>query len=122
MAGVEQQKRSNNEMDDISIPAQVQQPHAKALAQHADSIRRLHRQTLGNLVEIGRLLITCKNLVGHGNWLPWLRREFARSERTARNYIAVHEYFGTKSANIADLSIDLTSLYLIIAPSIPGGP
>jgi Protein of unknown function (DUF3102) len=92
---------------------------ARLVAQHAQSIRQLHKRSIADIMEIGRLLNECRNLIGHGDWLPWLRREFAWSERTARNYITVYEALADKSANVADLSIDLSSLYLIAAPSTP---
>jgi Protein of unknown function (DUF3102) len=94
--------------------------HASSLlAQHADMIRQQHRRALVSIIEIGRLLRECKKLLVHGEWLPWLQREFSWSERTARNYIAIHECFAAKSANVADLSLDLTTLYLLAAPSTP---
>jgi hypothetical protein len=91
--------------------------HATVLAQHANSIRQLHKHTKSNIIEIGRLLCECKQLLEHGHWLSWLQREFAWSERTARNYISVYRFAESKSVNVADLSIDLASLYLITAPS-----
>ena len=89
------------------------------LAEHAESIRKLSRRVIADVIEIGRRLSECKRLLGHGNWLPWLRQEFSWSERTARNFIAVYELSQSESANFADLAIDVSSLYLIAAPSTP---
>lgn len=94
-------------------------PHVEALVQHAESIRRLSKRTAADLIEIGRLLCECKKLVRHGQWLPWLRREFAWSERTARHYVAVYRLSKSKSAKIADLATHRTSLYLLAAASTP---
>ena len=93
--------------------------HTLALAEHAAAIRRLRRRVIGNVIEIGRRLCECKPLVGHGNWLSWLKREFDLSERTARNYMEAHKFVERTSANVADLRIELTTLYLIAAPGVP---
>jgi hypothetical protein len=38
---------------------------------------------IGDIIEIGRLLTEVKKIAGHGNWLPWLDREFGWSDSTA---------------------------------------
>jgi hypothetical protein len=84
------------------------------LAELANEIREVGK---GAIIAIGERLIKAKKLAGHGNWLPWLKREFGWSERTARNYMAVAER--SKSAIIADLNIDATALLQLTAPSMP---
>ena len=54
---------------------------------------------------------------GHGKFLAWIEENFGWSERTARNFMMVHDRF--KTANFADLEIDVSSLYLLAAPSTP---
>jgi hypothetical protein len=66
-----------------------------------DQIRRLGKQTVENIVEIGRLLIEVKERLPHGQWLPWLHAEFAWSETTARRFMDSHVLF--KSAKLEDL-------------------
>src|SRR6202044_960881 len=88
------------------------------LCEHAAVIRRLQRRVIADVVEIGRRLCECKPLVGHGEWLFWLKREFDLSERTARNFMNAYEFVESKSANVADLRIEVSSLYLIAAPSV----
>jgi hypothetical protein len=46
-----------------------------------------------------------------------LEHEFGWSERTAQNFVRVFELQQTKSANFADLSVPLSALYLLAAPS-----
>jgi hypothetical protein len=53
------------------------------VAEHAEAIRSLGRRVVADVIEIGRRLTECKKLLGHGNWLPWLDREFGWSEDTA---------------------------------------
>lgn len=93
--------------------------HHSLAAQYAESIRRLHKRSISDIVEIGRLLSECKKLLGHGNWLPWLEREFAWSERTARHYMTVYAFFSSGSANVTDFAMDLSTLYTIAAESTP---
>jgi hypothetical protein len=90
-----------------------------SLAEHADAIRTLGKQTVENVIEIGRRLTECKRIVGHGNWLPWLEREFGWSERTARRFMQAHEFALAKSDKLADLNIGVSSLCLLAAPSTP---
>ena len=99
------------------LPPQAQAD--QVLTEHADSIRKLGSRVIADAIEIGRRLSECKQIVGHGNWLPWLKREFRWSERTARNFISVYEFVRRKSANLADLAIDISSVYLLAAPSAP---
>jgi hypothetical protein len=41
--------------------------------------------------EVGRLLTDERKNLGHGEWLPWLRKNFRFTDRTARNYIRLFE-------------------------------
>jgi hypothetical protein len=66
-----------------------------------DEIRRLGKQTVEAICEIGRLLTEVKQRLPHGQWLPWLKAEFAWSERTAQRFMNSHALI--KSANLADL-------------------
>jgi hypothetical protein len=89
-----------------------------ALATHATEIRALGKRAFDDIVEIGRRLIEAKKICGHGNWLPWLEREFGWKEQSARNFMNVAEMAG-KSPTVGDLSIDCRGLYLLAAPSTP---
>jgi len=40
-------------------------------------------------IEIGRRLVEAKELLTHGEWLPWLKRETEFSERSAQDYMRV---------------------------------
>src|SRR5262245_43428719 len=53
--------------------AQIDNP---ALIEHATEIRRLGKRVIEDVIEIGRRLIACKAMLDHGQWLPWLDREF----------------------------------------------
>ena len=77
----------------VRIPTQAVSD-AKLLQREAAAIRRLHKQAMDrtkeairDYVEIGKRLAWVKDRVGHGNWLPWLRKNFKWSGGTAANYI-----------------------------------
>jgi hypothetical protein len=73
-------------------------------------------QALARHGEFGRELIAAKDACKHGEWLPWLDREFGWTVRTAQAYMAVAEAF--QSANLAHfggLTIDATALYALAA-------
>jgi hypothetical protein len=93
--------------------------HKAALTEHVEVIRSLGKQTIANVIEIGRLLAECKKMVGHRNFGCWLDREFGWSERTAQRFLSVHELAGTKSDKLSDLELPVSSLYLLAAPSTP---
>src|SRR6202158_3144005 len=88
-----------------------------ALAQHAEVIRALGKRVVHDVIEIGRRLTDAKARCGHGNWLPWLEREFGWSDSTALRYMQAHQFATDKSVTVTDLS--LKSLYLLAAPSTP---
>jgi Protein of unknown function (DUF3102) len=87
------------------------------LDDHAAEIRRLGRRLIADIVEIGRRLTECKAIVGHGNWLPWLEQEFGWTDDTALNFMRAHEL--SKSRKFRDLSLPVSSIYLLAAPSTP---
>jgi hypothetical protein len=89
------------------------------LAVHAAEIRRLGKRVVDDVAEIGRRLVECKGIVGHGNWLPWLEREFGWTDQTARNFMHAHELGQTESKTILNLNLPLRGLYLLAAPSTP---
>src|SRR5262245_40455235 len=55
-------------------------------------------------VEIGRLLLRAKDLVDHGEWLPWLKTNFPLSDRTAARYMAVAEWVEARELKFDTLS------------------
>src|SRR5262245_32482560 len=85
------------------------------LVEHADAIRNLGKQTIDSIIEIGRHLTEAKAILGHGNWLPWLDREFGWSDRTALNFMRVHA-LALKSETVSDLDLPVRALYLLAAP------
>jgi len=93
------------------------------LAAHAKEIRTLGKRMVAEVIDIGRRLADCHDRIlkdqSHAAWLDWLDREFGWAEKTARNFINVHEMQALKSVNFTDLSLPVSSLYLLAAPSTP---
>jgi len=80
------------------------------------SVKDARGRHLAVIVEIGGTLRRAKELLGHGNFLPWLKAEFRWSERTARNYMSLAAHFQDKTANFADLDLG-TAQELIDSPA-----
>jgi hypothetical protein len=92
---------------------------AEQVRSAANRIRESLHRTLAGLIEVGKELHAVKDVLPHGRFGRWLRAEFGWGERTARNFMAVAERFGPKTAIIAEMRIDPTAAYLLAAPSAP---
>lgn len=88
------------------------------LAERANRIRQLGRAVVADVVEIGRVLIECRERLDHGAWLGWLQTEVAWSDQTARNFIHLAE-MAANSKRVLDLDLPLRDLYLLAAPGTP---
>jgi len=73
---------------------------------------------VGDVIEIGRRLSECKRICGHGNWLPWLKREFGWSEDTAERFIQVSA-LSNQIPQVAEFRLPISALYRFAAPSTP---
>jgi hypothetical protein len=104
---------------DINTALSGTPPDISILTHHVEEILRLGKRAIEDVVEIGRRLVACQDIVDHGDWLSWLDREFSWSEATARNYMRLYELAQAKSVNFADLNLPVSALYLIAAPNTP---
>jgi hypothetical protein len=89
--------RSNSLAD---LAARINTAHEAAAAALKSSV--IHA------MQAGDLLIEAKKQVGHGEWLPWLKANFAFSDRTARLYMQVARSRAdveAKMATVADLTL-----------------
>jgi hypothetical protein len=87
------------------------------LREAADRIRFRISRTVQDVIEIGRELIAVKNRLGHGNFLPWIDREFKMTDKSAERFMSVAEQFGDKFDSVSNLT--LTALYELSATSTP---
>lgn len=70
-----------------------------------------------NVIQIGGLLRQAKKRLPHGEFLPWLDKEFSLSARTAERYMAAHEFWVTvveslhKSDKLTNLKLRPSAIY-----------
>lgn len=99
----------------ISLSAQ---PDAHAQVRDAAvRIRMRMSRTAEDIVEIGRDLIRVKDLLGHGNFLPWIETEFGMSADTAGRFMQVAKNLSGRIPHGAEF--EPTVLYALAAPSTP---
>ncbi len=91
--------------------------HARSARGSTEKIRGLMLRTVENIVEIGKELVVIKGVLPHGRFLEWISAEFGWKERMARHFMNVAERF--KSANFAEIEMDVSAAYLLAAPSTP---
>jgi hypothetical protein len=87
------------------------------LMRMAEEIRQLMRNTAANKIAIGVKLTAAKEGVRHGEWGAWLSANLELSERSAQRFMRMADQF--KTANLADLDISPSALYLLAEPSTP---
>jgi hypothetical protein len=104
-----------------AVPAVLKAPTScPILAHRAQRIRDFVGTARTCIIEIGRELIAAKEELNHGEWLPWLDKEFGWTEMTATRYMRVAGAF--KSNTMLDfgvVSIDRGALYALAAPDVP---
>jgi Protein of unknown function (DUF3102) len=63
------------------------------------------RMTIESAIRIGELLISVKDRLPHGKFLPWVKANLTFQERTGRNYMRLfRERDKLKTASVADLT------------------
>jgi len=85
-------------LNSLTLPDEKQAP--LALTDLAARINDEHHQAeaamnvgLGHALEAGRLLGLAKKQCQLGTWLPWLRKNFKGSKRTAQAYLRLHREY-----------------------------
>ena len=67
------------------------------------------------VLTIGRCLIEAKDMLPHGEWLPWLAEKVGYSEKTAQNFMRLARAFSNPQA-IADLGATKALKLLALPP------
>ena len=86
--------------------------------QRTGEIQERLQRSAQDIWEIGQRIADVRDELKHGQFEAWLKAEFNWSRRTAYNFINVYETFGER-ANLAQLDIASSALYLLAAPSTP---
>ena len=76
-----------------------------------DDLHRALKTETADIIKIGGLLLEAKERVGHGEWLPWLRKELSMSERTAQRYMKAYEFVSAKNVTVTDFKLSPKALY-----------
>lgn len=84
----------------------------RQLADAAEQINVLSRQTTANIVRIGQLLVQAKAQCTHGQWGAWLENEVSYSQATANRFMAVADRFADR-AQVQELAI--SKVYALLA-------
>ncbi len=93
-------------------------PDAQTTAQEAvKRIDAIRGRMVEDVIQIGRELSAVKAKLGHGHFGPWLKESFDWTERTAQNFMAVAERFGSNAKAVSHLP--LTTVYALASPSTP---
>lgn len=79
-------------------------------------ILHLKQELARNIVDIGLRLIEAKEMLSHGEWLPWLEAQAQFSEKTAQNYMRVAREFPNPQL-VADLGVRKALALLELPPS-----
>jgi Protein of unknown function (DUF3102) len=106
----------------MTTPSPITTPVADPLADLAMRIRAAHTEVVASTKNVIQRALACGELLNeakakktkHGEWLPWLRANCPDiSERTAQVYMKlarhkaqVEAMLQTKSADVADLTLD----------------
>jgi hypothetical protein len=84
-------------MEDSSTALVERQPTLSELAEQINECHRLCEATMNaglqHALEAGRLLLEAKRQCQHGTWLPWLKKNFQGSKRTAQAYLRLHREY-----------------------------
>lgn len=87
------------------------------IRQKTDEIRERLKRSAQDIWEVGQRLATVRSHLKYGQFEAWLKTEFGWSRRTAYNFINVYETFHDQ-ANLSELNIATSALYLLASPSI----
>lgn len=88
-----------------------------AVQSAAVRIRDRMKRTVEDIIAIGQDLITVKEKLPHGAFLPWIDAEFGMADRTARRFMQVAETYASKMDKMSDLPPSV--LFELAAPSTP---
>lgn len=86
------------------------------VAEHAADIKRLAARSSQDIIEIGLRLIAVKELLPHGQFIPWIEAEFGWSYQSAARFMSVARSFGEISHGER---FDANALYALASGNVP---
>jgi hypothetical protein len=78
-------------------------------------LHAIFKRGTADVLEVGRLLSLAKQEVGHGEFLPWLEKEFSLSVKSAERYMAANKVAASlfKSDNLTILKLRPSAIYAL---------
>jgi hypothetical protein len=70
----------------------------RMLAMIAGELHAIFKRGTADVIQVGRLLLQAKMKLGHGRFLPWLKKEFSLSDKSAERYMAAHKFMTNVAA------------------------
>ena len=83
-----------------NTPAEAQRTPELIGAEIRMYVEAGRRITLLCGIEIGRRLVEAKDMLSHGEWLPWLERETQISDRSAARYMQIFREYGAAQQSL----------------------
>ena len=90
------------------------------LVKITSELHAIFKRGTEDVIQIGRLLRSAKKEVGHGEFLPWLEKEFSLSDKSAERYMAAHKFITRvaarllKSDKLSNLKLRPSALYELV--------
>lgn len=66
----------------------------------AAEIRTFTASMLNNIIEIGRRMCEAKEMLDHGEFLPWIEENTGYSRSTANNFMRLYEEYGDRQGSL----------------------
>ncbi len=66
----------------------------------AAEIRALTASMLGSIIEIGRRMCEVKEMLEHGEFLPWIEQNTGYSQSTANNFMRLYREYGEEQGSL----------------------
>lgn len=102
--------------DDTEVPLTIVAPDQQ-LDRLAEDTRMRLKRTAKDIWQIGENLVKAREILGHGDFLPWIDKEFGMKQRSAYRFMNVAENLKGKFANLANLEIPISIIYELAAPT-----
>jgi len=89
----------------------------RKLAEIAGELHVIFKRGTADVIQVGRLLLQAKKELGHGRFLPWFKKEFSLSDKSAERYMAAHKFMTTvaaplrKSDKMSNLKLRPSAIY-----------
>ena len=96
-------------------PIETDQLEGRTIETITDEILDAKRTGGEAILTIGRCLIEAKDMLPHGEWLPWLNERVEFSERTARRFMKLYRECSNRPA-LADLGASKALALLALPP------